>query len=220
VAHTAAVVGQLDLTEAVVGARSAGVLKRLRGTPLPFRWYVAGRVCATLITALLACAVLAAAGICFLGVSVVAGGVPALLLALGAGSLCFSSLGLALAALLPSAHSLVAVTLGTLPPLCFISEIFVVGDQPLPGPLAASPRRRRSSGCSSAPKRITYAAPSSQSAPASRPSEPDRWWASHPRPDRGPAYLPEGYTSVQSTISLVNLSYDCIGDGGDGTSSR
>ncbi|MEU7909367.1 ABC transporter permease [Actinoplanes sp. NPDC049118] len=137
VAYTAAVVGYVDLTEAVVGARSAGVLKRLRGTPLPFRWYVAGRVCATLITVLLACAVLAAVGISFLGVSVAAGGVPALLLALGAGSLCFSALGLALAALMPSARSLIAVTLGTLLPLCFISEVFVVGDQPLPGPLTA-----------------------------------------------------------------------------------
>ncbi|MFC6605805.1 ABC transporter permease [Amorphoplanes digitatis] len=136
-AYTAAVVGYVDLTEAVVGARSAGVLKRLRGTPLPFRWYVAGRVCATLITVLLACAVLAAVGIGFLGVSVAAGGVPALLLALGAGSLCFSALGLALAALMPSARSLIAVTLGTLLPLCFISEVFVVGDQPLPGPLTA-----------------------------------------------------------------------------------
>ncbi|MET8148581.1 ABC transporter permease [Actinoplanes sp. NPDC049668] len=136
-AYTAAVVGYVNLTEAVVGARSAGVLKRLRGTPLPFRWYVAGRVCATLIIVLLACAVLAAVGIGFGGVSVAAGGVPALLLALGAGVLCFSALGLALAAVMPSARSLVAVTLGTLLPLCFISEVFVVGDQPLPGPLTA-----------------------------------------------------------------------------------
>ena len=33
---------------------------------------------------------------------------------------------------MPAARSVLAVTLGTLLPLCFVSEIFVVGDQPLP----------------------------------------------------------------------------------------
>lgn len=137
IAYTAAVAGYVDIPEAVVAARSAGVLKRLRGTPLPFGWYVAGRVCAAAITALLAAAVLSATGVGLLGVRVPPAHVPALLLAVGVGSLCFTALGLAVVALLPSARSLVAITLGTLLPLCFLSEIFVVGDQPLPARLTA-----------------------------------------------------------------------------------
>jgi len=137
IAYTAAVAGYVDMPEAVVGARASGVLKRLHGTPLPFRWYVAGRVATALITALLGTAVLAVVGVAFLDVRLAAARVPAALLAVGAGTLCFAALGLAVAALLPTARSLVAVTLGTLLPLCFVSEIFVVGDQPLPGGLVA-----------------------------------------------------------------------------------
>jgi ABC-type multidrug transport system permease subunit len=131
------VAGYVDMPEAVVGARSAGVLKRLRGTPLPFRWYVTGRVGAALVTALLGAAVLAVVGVGFLGVRLPAARIPVVLLAIGVGTLCFAALGLAVAALLPRARSLVAVTLGTLLPLCFVSEVFVVGDQPLPGGLVA-----------------------------------------------------------------------------------
>jgi ABC-type multidrug transport system permease subunit len=131
-AYTVAVTAFVDLPEGVAGARSAGVLKRLRGTPLPMRWYVAGRVSAALLTALLSGIVLAAVGIGFLGVRVDPFQLPALLLTMMLGSMCFAALGLMVAALLPSARSLVAVTLGTLLPLCFVSEIFVVGGRPLP----------------------------------------------------------------------------------------
>jgi len=137
VAYTAAVAGYVDMPEAVVGARASGVLKRLRGTPLPFRWYVAGRVGTALVTALLGGLVLAVVGIGFLDVRLEVARIPVILLAIGAGTLCFAALGLAVAALLPSARSLVAVTLGTLLPLCFVSEVFVVGDQPLPRGLVA-----------------------------------------------------------------------------------
>jgi len=137
VAYTAAVAGYVDMPEAVVGARANGVLKRLRGTPLPFRWYVAGRVGTALVTALLGGAVLAGVGVGFLDVRLDAARLPAVLIGVVAGTVCFAALGLAVAALLPRARSLVAVTLGTLLPLCFVSEIFVVGDQPLPGGLTA-----------------------------------------------------------------------------------
>jgi ABC-type multidrug transport system permease subunit len=136
-AYAVAVAGYVDLPEGVAAARAAGVLKRLSGTPLPMRWHLAGRVSAALLTALLAGAVLATAGIGFLGVHVPAAGWPALLVTTLVGALCFASAGLAVAALLRSARSLVAVTLGTLLPICFASEIFVVGNQPLPAPLTA-----------------------------------------------------------------------------------
>ncbi|SNY59266.1 ABC transporter permease [Paractinoplanes atraurantiacus] len=134
-AYTAAVSGYVDLPEAVVAARSSGVLQRLRGTPLPLRLYLAGRVSGALLTTLLAAAVLAAAGIGFLGVRVPPAHLPAILVTIVLGSFCFAALGLALVALLRSARTLVAITLGTLLPLCFASEIFVAGDRPLPDAL-------------------------------------------------------------------------------------
>jgi ABC-type multidrug transport system permease subunit len=136
-AYTVAVTAYVDMPEGLVGARSAGVLKRLLGTPLPFGAYVAGRMCAAVLTALLSSVVLGVVGIGFLGVRIEPARLPAILLTVLLGSLCFSALGLALAALLPRARSLVAITLGTLLPLCFLSEIFVVGDQPLPGAVTA-----------------------------------------------------------------------------------
>jgi hypothetical protein len=62
---------------------------------------------------------------------------PALVCGVLLGVLCFTALGLAVVALLRSATSLIAVTLGILLPLSFISDVFVVGDAPLPGWLSA-----------------------------------------------------------------------------------
>ncbi|BEL05989.1 hypothetical protein Q0Z83_041800 [Actinoplanes sichuanensis] len=133
IAYTAALTAFVDMPESVVGARAAGVLKRLRGTPLPPRWYFTGRVTAALIVTVFAAGLLIVVGTGLLGVHLPATRIPALLLAITTGSLCFGALGLAIAALMPEARSVLAVTLGTLLPLCFVSEIFVVGDRPLPG---------------------------------------------------------------------------------------
>jgi len=56
-----------------------------------------------------------------------------MLLAVVAGAICFSALGLAVLRLMGSARSVVPVTLGTLLPLCFASGVFVVGDVAMPG---------------------------------------------------------------------------------------
>jgi ABC-2 type transport system permease protein len=135
IAYTAAVAAYVDMPESVVAARAAGVLKRLRGTPLPMRWYFIGRVSAALLVSLFAAVVLTVVGAGLLGVRLAAVRVPALVLAIVAGSACFAAVGLAVAALMPAARSVLPVTLGTLLPLCFVSEVFVVGDSPLPGGL-------------------------------------------------------------------------------------
>ncbi|GAA3340821.1 hypothetical protein GCM10020358_29840 [Amorphoplanes nipponensis] len=132
-AYAIAVAGYVTLPEAVAQARGKGVLKRLRGTPLPLRWYVAGRV---------------GRG---------AGGVdpvhrPALWSrravprrpprrgpAAGrrprrrARGRVLRRARPGGRRLLRSATSLVAITLGTLLPLSFVSDVFPVGDAPLPG---------------------------------------------------------------------------------------
>ncbi|HWS39172.1 MAG TPA: ABC transporter permease [Actinoplanes sp.] len=132
ITYAIAVAGWVNLPESMAGARATGILKRLRGTPLPYTYHVAGRVLAALITALASALLLSVLAAAVFGVRL---GVPEalmLLVAVLAGGCCFAALGLALVAVLPSARSVVAVTLGTLLPLCFVSEVFVTGPATMP----------------------------------------------------------------------------------------
>ena len=136
-AYAIAVAGYVNLPEDVAQARGKGVLKRLLGTPLPPRWYIVGRMSAVLVVATLSTVLLCVVAVLFLDVRIDAARLPAVALGVLLGVSCFASLGLAAVALLRSATSLIAVTLGTLLPLSFVSDVFMVGDAPLPGWLAA-----------------------------------------------------------------------------------
>lgn len=136
-AYAIAVAGFVNLPEDVAQARGTGVLTRLRGTPLPLRWYYAGRMAAVLVVSALSTVLLGTVAVLFLDVRLDAARLPALAAGVVLGVSCFASLGLAAVALVRSATSLVAVTLGTLLPLSFVSDIFLVGAAPLPGWLAA-----------------------------------------------------------------------------------
>lgn len=132
ITYAVAVAGYVNLAESVAGARAQGVLKRLAGSPLPFRYFVAGRVLSALAVGLLATVLLAVVAVTTLDVRLDPGRLPAVLLAVVLGALCFAALGLAVVALLRDARSVVAVTLGTLLPLSFVSEVFVVGGGAMP----------------------------------------------------------------------------------------
>ncbi|MFI7542502.1 ABC transporter permease [Actinoplanes sp. NPDC049599] len=136
-AYAIAVAGYVNMPEDVAQARGKGVLKRLLGTPLPLRWYLAGRMSAVLVVSTLASVLLGVVAVLFLDVRLDPARLPAVAVGVVLGACCFAALGLAAVALLRSATSLVAVTLGTLLPLSFVSDVFPVGDAPLPGPLAA-----------------------------------------------------------------------------------
>lgn len=136
-AYAIAVAGYVNMPEAVAQARGRGVLKRLRGTPLPWSSYLAGRMCSVLVVSALSTVLLVTVSVLFLRVRVDPVRLPALAIGVVLGVLCFTALGLAVLALLRSATSLIAVTLGTLLPLSFISDVFPVGDAPLPDWLSA-----------------------------------------------------------------------------------
>jgi ABC-type multidrug transport system permease subunit len=137
-AYAIAVAGYVNMPEDIARTRGSGVLKRLLGTPLPLRWYLAGRISAVLVVSALSTALLCTVAVLFLDVRLDVARLPALAVGLVLGVSCFAALGLAAVALLRSATSLVAVTLGTLLPLSFVSDVFMVGDAPLPGWLAAA----------------------------------------------------------------------------------
>jgi ABC-2 type transport system permease protein len=118
------------LPETVAVARDSGILKRLRGTPLPSGLYLAGRVCAAFVLGTVVLGVLVAVAVVFLGAGVDPTTLPALALTLLLGTACAAALGLALAALVRPAKAVPAVALGTLLPLAFVSDVFVLGASP------------------------------------------------------------------------------------------
>jgi ABC-type multidrug transport system permease subunit len=130
-----AVTAFATLPAPIAESRQRGALARLAGTPMP-RWsYLAGRITASLIaTTATACALLAVAVLGF-GVRIAAARLPVAAVAFLLGVLCFAALGLAVLTLIRSSQAVIAVTLGTLLPLCYISDVFVIGAR-MPQPLA------------------------------------------------------------------------------------
>jgi ABC-2 type transport system permease protein len=103
--------------------RDMGVLKRLRGTPLPPWVFMGGHVGSSLVVSALLTVITTAVGVLLYDVRVPAHPV-ALAASLVLGSFCFCALGLAVTALIRNAHASPAVVNGALFPLLFISGTF------------------------------------------------------------------------------------------------
>ena len=113
------------LSQTVVYNRDQGVLKRVRGTPLPPVAFFAGRVShVVFITALLVVIVIAVGAIAF-GVEIQTEKLPAMAVALVVGSAAFSALGLAVTGFIPNADAAPAVVNAAILPLLFISDVFI-----------------------------------------------------------------------------------------------
>lgn len=124
--YGAAVTAYVNMPEGLARARERGVLHRLSGTPLPMPVLVLARVVSSIWIALLT----------LVGVLLIAGVLydvpvpptwPGVIVTTVLSTLCFAVLGVALMTLLGSARSVSAVALGTLLPLSFVSDIFMVG---------------------------------------------------------------------------------------------
>ena len=121
-----AVTAYVNMPQGMAEARDRGVLKRTGGTPLPAAALVAGRVVGALAVALLTGVVITVlAALMFR--PTVPPGLPAAMALLAIAATCFAVVGLAVMTFVHSAQALTGVTLGTLLPLAFISDIFVIG---------------------------------------------------------------------------------------------
>jgi ABC-2 type transport system permease protein len=109
--------------------REGGMLKRLRGTPLPPSAFVAGRVGNSLVISLILVVLVSVIGALFYGVSIPTQTMPAVLITLAVGAASFSCLGFALAAVIPSEDAAPAVTNAIVFPLYFVSGVFVPADE-------------------------------------------------------------------------------------------
>ena len=105
-------------------ARDLGVLKRVRGTPIPAWVYIGAQLVSSVVTAALLVALTVALGVVVYGVQFRTDTVPGLVAALVLGALCFCSLGAAVTALVPNSDAAPAVVNFSLYPLLFVSGIF------------------------------------------------------------------------------------------------
>jgi ABC-2 type transport system permease protein len=112
-------------------ARDDGLLKRVRGTPLPGWAFLFGRIAHATLIGLLLVVIVIAFGAVFYGVDVPGKTMPAFLLTAVVGAATFCALGLAVSSFVPNAQAASAIANGTVLPVLFISDIFVrLGDDP------------------------------------------------------------------------------------------
>jgi ABC-2 type transport system permease protein len=105
-------------------ARDNGLLKRVRGTPLPMWTYLAAWMAGTMLTGIAAVLLMFAVAIPAFGVHLYGDQLPAAVVSLMLGAACLSALGLAVASLVKTADQATPVAQLTFLPLSFISGVF------------------------------------------------------------------------------------------------
>ena len=132
-AFTAVSATYTNLANIVPIRREEGVLKRWRSTPLPTPVYIGGFVGSSLVLAFLGAALMIGVGVVFYDLQVEAAKMPGAVLAFFVGVSAFAALGMAVAAIVPTASSAAAVANATILPLAFISNVFIVTGDDAPG---------------------------------------------------------------------------------------
>jgi ABC-2 type transport system permease protein len=114
-----------NIAMSVTASRDLGVLKRVRGTPLPPVSFLAGRILHAVLIAFLLVVIVAAFGSLAYQVRFPWDRLPALVvtLAISAGSFC--ALGMAIAGFVPNADAAPAIVNFSILPLNFISNVFI-----------------------------------------------------------------------------------------------
>ena len=106
-------------------AREGGLLERGRGTPQPAWVFLAGRVGNSVVVSVLMVVVVTLVGLVLFGSPVPWGSIGPVLLALVAGAASFSTLGVAMTAVIPSREAAPAMVNLIVLPLYFLSGIFI-----------------------------------------------------------------------------------------------
>jgi len=115
-----------NLAIGVCFQRDAGILKRVRGTPLPGPAYLSARVLHAVIVSVLLVAITAAFGAAFYGSDLPSGGdLIVFIFTVLVGAASFAALGLAVTAIVPNADAAPPVVNVTILPILFLSDIFI-----------------------------------------------------------------------------------------------
>jgi ABC-2 type transport system permease protein len=105
--------------------RDAGILKRMRGTPLPGWAYMFGRIVHAILLSILLVAIVIAFGVVFYDATVPTSRLVPFMVTLIVGAASFSALGLAVTTIVPNADAAPAVVNATVLPLLFLSGVFI-----------------------------------------------------------------------------------------------
>jgi ABC-2 type transport system permease protein len=114
-----------NIAMTVTFLRDEGVLKRVRGTPLPPASYLLGRILHAVGVMALLVVIVCAFGRLAYGIDLPTRSAPAFLVTLLVGAFAFCALGLACTAIIPNADAAPAVVNGTVLPLLFLSGVFI-----------------------------------------------------------------------------------------------
>jgi len=109
--------------------REAGLMKRVRGTPLPAWVFIAGRVGNALVIATIMLVLVAGLGRIAYGVAIPWAETGAVLATLVVGAASFCAIGIALTTIIPSFDAAPAITQAVFLPLYFLSGVFIPDDQ-------------------------------------------------------------------------------------------
>ena len=115
-----------NIAISVAFARDTGVLKRVRGTPLPGWIYLVGRIAHSMVIAAILLVLCAAFGRIFYDATVPVGiDLVHTVVAMLVGSAAFCALGLACTTIIPNADASPAIVNGTILPILFVSDVFI-----------------------------------------------------------------------------------------------
>jgi ABC-2 type transport system permease protein len=118
----------------IAQSRERRALARLAATPMPFWSFVAGRVAVGLAATTVTAAALVIVATLVFGVRLAPARLAAAAVVFVVAVACFAALGFAVLAVVRRSQTVIAVTLGSLLSLSFISDVFVIGVT-LPRPL-------------------------------------------------------------------------------------
>ncbi len=111
----------------MVALRQLGVLKRMRGTPLPSTVYLGGLALNALANTVIQLAIVLIAGNLLFGIEGIKD-VPELVVFLLVGVVCFASLGVAFSHVIPNSESAPAYINAVFLPIIFVSGVFYDAD--------------------------------------------------------------------------------------------
>lgn len=117
-----------NIAMGVTIAREQGVLKRIRGTPMPAVSYLVGRVLHAIFIAAILIAITVVAGAVLYDVDAPSN-LGRFLATLATGAATFCALGLAITSVIPNEEAAPAIVNAAVLPLSFISDIFVNSEE-------------------------------------------------------------------------------------------
>jgi ABC-2 type transport system permease protein len=105
--------------------RDQGVLKRIRGTPLPAWSYLSARILHAVLIGIVLVVIVTSFGVAFYNSHLSARTMPAFVVTIIVGAAAFCALGLAITAMIPNPDAAPPVVNITVLPILFISDIFI-----------------------------------------------------------------------------------------------